>query len=71
MFISPGPQFGCRYVIPMATKHMVQRSLKVQDGVSFFKMESAQCVPFLPHNDFTFKINMLKNVSLKLKALFT
>ena len=67
MFISPGLQFSCRYVIPMATKHMVQSSLKVQDGVSFFfKMESAQCVPFLPHNDFTFKVNMLKNVSLKL-----
>ena len=45
MFISPGGQFGCRYVIPMATRHMVQ----VQDGVSFFfKMESAWPVPFLP-----------------------
>ena len=39
-----------RYVNPMATRHMVQRSLKVQDGVSFFfKMESARPVPFLPH----------------------
>ena len=38
-----------RYVIAMATRHMVQSSLKVQDGVSFFfKMESAQPVPFLP-----------------------
>ena len=50
VFISPGDQFGCRYVIPMATRHMVQSSLKVQDGVSFFfKMESAQPVPFFPH----------------------
>ena len=49
MFISPGGQLGRRYVIPMATGHMVQSSLKVQDGVSFFlKMESAQPVPFLP-----------------------
>ena len=49
MFISPGGQFGRRYVIPMATRHMVQSSLKVQDGVSFFlKMKSAQAVPFLP-----------------------
>ena len=46
---SPGGQFGRRYVIPMVTGHMVQSSLKVQDGVSFFlKMESAQPVPFLP-----------------------
>ena len=38
-----------RHVIPMATRHMVQSSLKVQDGFSFFfKMESAQPVPFLP-----------------------
>ena len=37
--------------IPMALKHIVQSSLKVQDGVSFFfKMESAQPVPFLPHS---------------------
>ena len=49
VFISPGGQLGRRYVIPMATGHMVQSSLKVQDGVSFFlKMESAQPVPFLP-----------------------
>ena len=49
VFISPGGQFGCRYVIPMATRHVVQSSLKVQDGVSFFfKMQSAQPVPFLP-----------------------
>lgn len=42
MFISPGGQFGCGYVIPMATKHIVQSSLKAQDEVSlFFKMESA------------------------------
>ena len=48
-FISLGGQFGRRYVIPMATTHMVQSSLKVQDGVSFFfKMKSAQPVPFLP-----------------------
>ena len=40
---------GCKYVIPMATRHIVQSSLKVQDGVSFFfKMESARPVPFLP-----------------------
>ena len=33
----------------MATRHMVQCSLEVQDGVSFFfKMESARPVPFLP-----------------------
>ena len=48
MFISPGGQFGRRHVIRMAPRHMVQSSLKVQDGVSFFfKMESAQPVPFL------------------------
>ena len=39
VFISPGGQFGPRYVIPMATRHIVQSSLKVQDGVSFFKKE--------------------------------
>ena len=51
VFISLGGRFGRRYVIPMATRHMVQSSLKVQDGVSFFsKMESAQPVPFLPHS---------------------
>ena len=50
VFISLGGQFGCRYVIPMATRHMVQSSLEVQDGVSFFfKMESARPVPFLAH----------------------
>ena len=49
VFISSGGQFSCRYVISMATRHMVQSSLKVQDGVSFFfKVESAQPVPFLP-----------------------
>ena len=49
MFISPGGQFGRVYVIPMATRHIVQSSLNVRDGVSFFfKMESAQPVPFLP-----------------------
>ena len=51
VFICLGVQFGCRYVIPMATRHMVQSSLKVQDGISFFfKMESAQPVSFLPHS---------------------
>ena len=51
-FISPGGQFGRRYVIPMATRHIVQNSLKVQDGVSFFfKMESARPVPFLLHDE--------------------
>ena len=50
VFISPGGHFGRRYVSPMATRHIVQSSLKVRDGVSFFfKMESAQPVPFLPH----------------------
>ena len=49
--ISPGGQFGSGYVIPMATRHMVQSSPKVQDVVSFFfKMESAQPVPFLPQS---------------------
>ena len=49
VFISPGGQFGRMYVIPMTTRHIVQSSLRVQDGVSFFfKMESAQPVPFLP-----------------------
>ena len=53
MFISLGGQFDRRYVIPMTTRHMVQSSLKVQDVVSFFfKMESAQPVPFLPHSPF-------------------
>ena len=51
VFISLGGQFGCRYVIPMATRHIVQSSLKAQDGVSFFfKMKSAQPVPFLPQD---------------------
>ena len=50
-FISPEGQFDCRYVIPIATRHIVQSSLKVQDGVSFFfKMESARLVPFLPQH---------------------
>ena len=49
VFISPGGQFGHRYLIPMATRHIVQSSLKVQDGVSFFKMESVRPAPFLPH----------------------
>ena len=31
VFISPRDQLGHRYVIPMATKHMVQSSLKVQE----------------------------------------
>ena len=49
VFISPAGQFGCRYVMPIATRHS-QRSLKVEGGVSFFfQMESAQPVPFLPH----------------------
>ena len=29
VFIGPGGQFGHRYVIPMATRHIVQSSLKV------------------------------------------
>ena len=46
-----GGQFCLRYVIPMATRHMVQSSLKGQGGVSFFvKMQSAQPVPFLPQS---------------------
>ena len=46
MFIIPGGQFGQGYVIPIATGHIVQSSLKAQDEVSFFfKMESAW--PFL------------------------
>ena len=41
----------CSYAIPMASRHIVQSSLKVQDGVSFFfKMESAQPVLFLPQH---------------------
>ena len=48
VLISPGGQFGHRYAIPMATRHVVQSSLKVQDGISlFFKMESVRPVPFL------------------------
>ena len=51
VFISLGGRFGCRYVIPMTTRHMVQSSLKVQDVVSFFfEMESAQPIPFLPQS---------------------
>ena len=51
VFISLGGQFCHRYVIPKATRHIVQSSLKVQDGVSFFfKMESAQPFPFLPQH---------------------
>ena len=46
---------------PHGYQARIQSSLKVQDGISFFfKMESAWPVPFLPHNDVTFKINMLK-----------
>ena len=49
VYISLGGQFGCRYVTLMATRYIVQSSLKVQDGVSFFfKIESARPVPFLP-----------------------
>ena len=49
VFISLGGQFGCGYIIPMATRRIVQSSLKVRDGVSFFfKVESARPVPFLP-----------------------
>ena len=52
VFISLGGQFGHRYVIPTATRHIVQSSLKAQDGVSFpFQMESAQPVPLLAHRD--------------------
>ena len=35
VFISPGGQFRLRYAIPIATRHIVQSSLKVQDGGSF------------------------------------
>ena len=50
VFISPRGQFGRRYVILMATRHIVQSSLKVRDGIAFFfKMESVWPVPFLPH----------------------
>ena len=31
VFISPGDQLGHRYIIPMATRHMVQSSVKVQE----------------------------------------
>ena len=49
VFVSPGGQFGHRYVIPKATRHIVQSSLRVQNGVSFFcKMQSARPVPFHP-----------------------
>ena len=48
---SGGYQFGHRYVIPIATGHVVQSSLRVQDGVSFFfKVESAWPVPFFPQS---------------------
>ena len=51
VFISPGGQFSRRYVIIMATRHIVQSSLRVQDRVSFFfRMESARPVPFLPQS---------------------
>ena len=54
MFTGPGGQFGCTYVIAMATGHIVQSSLKVRDGVSFFfKMESARPVAFLPQGNNT------------------
>ena len=50
--VYPGGQFGHRCIIPMATRHRVQSSLKAQDGVSLsFQMESAQPVPFLPPGD--------------------
>ena len=52
VFISLGGQFSCRYVIPMATRHIVQSSLKVQNRVSFFfQMESVQPVPLLAYRD--------------------
>ena len=51
VFICPGGQFSHRYVIPMATRHIVQSSFKMQDrGSFFFKMESAWPVPFLPYH---------------------
>ena len=36
VLMSPGGQFGHRYVIPMVPRHIFQSSLKVQNGVSFF-----------------------------------
>ena len=57
VFISPGGQFGHGYVTPRATRHIVQSSLKVQGGLSFFfKMESAWSVPFLPQKKTPFPI---------------
>ena len=61
VFISPGSQFGCMYAIPMATRHIVQSSRKVQDGDSFFfKKESARPIPFLSHDHyFNLKIDLI------------
>ena len=46
--ISLGGQFARGYVIPMATRHIVQSSLKVRDAVSFFQDGSSAACSFPP-----------------------
>ena len=43
---SPEGQFSHRYAIPMVIRHVVQSSLKMKDGISFFfKMQSVRPIP--------------------------
>ena len=51
VFINLGSQFGHRYVIPLATRHLVQSSLKVQDGVSFFFQDGVSSACSFPPSD--------------------
>ena len=53
----------------MATRHIVQSSLKVQDGISFFfKTESAEPIPFLPHWWWNHQISMEADLTYVGKA---
>ena len=53
----------------MAARHIVQSSLKLQDGISFFlKMKSAQPVPFLPHWWWNHQISMEADLTYVGKA---
>ena len=43
VFVSPGGHFGHSYVIPIATKHIVQSSLKMQSFLLFQDEVSSAC----------------------------
>ena len=51
VFISPGGQFGRRYVIHMATRHIVQSSLKVQDGSFLLFQDGVSSACSFPPSD--------------------